>query len=723
MNIGHPAQNSFKFGEIDPTFAGRFDTEFYNQGADTYKNFVTMLSTAALFRPGTVYVGNTEDSGYRTRLASMVKSSDTKFIIELGDGKTRVFKDHAHVTDVATSWSVADARTVCMEQVGNTLYCTHGDYATKRLTAVGTTVTWTVSDMVWTYNVTSGAASFEVAEHYPICLGHHNDRMYYGANNTNPQDFWASVVGEVSNITLGVTDDAGFNYRISSRDNRAIRWMQTHISGLMVGTYLGEGLLMDNAEGYVGPASPMKFRWVSEFGCSPLQGTPFDQRIMFVQQSLRALREFYPTADAYNSPALHYLAAHLFQSNIIDFAISREPWPMLWLVKADGKIALLSRSRETGVMAWSDIVTDGSFESVATIPGDNEDEVWVTVKRTVGGSTVRYVEYFKPFLETIQAAHHHVDCGVYVNHLSDVVADVIIQTPVAISAITRADPAVVTASGHSLSDGDIAYLDDVSGMAEVNGQLFTVTQSAGDVFALSGIDSTLYNTYISGGEAVIMPNIEVKTTTLLATLGWATGDHVRFTGLGGTTELNAFHYGLTSVGTSSFSIYTKTITHYTTWTAGGTMEKVVASVSGLAHLASEVVAVTVEGAFHASKTVAVSEVALDAYYNKIHIGKAFEGHIKSMNLNPILKATKATKVQVLLHNTLGGEVGQDEDDLESMIFRSGSEVASTAEWHTGAYVHHMVGDLSTETQLNIKQKQSLPMTVLAFAVREGVLGG
>ena len=36
-------------------------------------------------------------------------------------------------------------------------------------------------------------------------------------------------------------------------------------------------------------------------------------------------------------------------------------------------------------------------ESVATIPGDDEDEVWIVVQRTINGATKRYIEYMKAF--------------------------------------------------------------------------------------------------------------------------------------------------------------------------------------------------------------------------------------------------------------------------------------------------------------------------------------
>ncbi len=70
-----------------------------------------------------------------------------------------------------------------------------------------------------------------------------------------------------------------------------------------------------------------------------------------------------------------------------------------------------------------------------------------------------------------------------------------------ISAITKADPAVVTTSAaHGLAAGDRVQLFDVGGMTEVDGLEFTVASPSGSTFSLSGVDSTGYTDFTSGGK-------------------------------------------------------------------------------------------------------------------------------------------------------------------------------------------------------------------------------
>lgn len=76
-------------------------------------------------------------------------------------------------------------------------------------------------------------------------------------------------------------------------------------------------------------------------------------------------------------------------------------------------------------------------------------------------------------------------------------------TPLTITGITQANPAVVTVSDiGSLANGDKIILQDVTGMTQVNfdgDNEYTVANISGNTFELSGIDSSAYTAYMSGG--------------------------------------------------------------------------------------------------------------------------------------------------------------------------------------------------------------------------------
>lgn len=69
----------------------------------------------------------------------------------------------------------------------------------------------------------------------------------------------------------------------------------------------------------------------------------------------------------------------------------------------------------------------------------------------------------------------------------------------AITAITNANPAVVTRTAHGLVDGDVVRLAGIVGMTELNGRICVVDALTADTFALIDVDSTNLEPYTSGG--------------------------------------------------------------------------------------------------------------------------------------------------------------------------------------------------------------------------------
>lgn len=70
-----------------------------------------------------------------------------------------------------------------------------------------------------------------------------------------------------------------------------------------------------------------------------------------------------------------------------------------------------------------------------------------------------------------------------------------------ISAVTKANPAVVTSTAHGFNDGDVVFISQANGMTELNGRFFTVANVLTNTFELRGEDSTSHGTYTNSGVA------------------------------------------------------------------------------------------------------------------------------------------------------------------------------------------------------------------------------
>lgn len=95
---------------------------------------------------------------------------------------------------------------------------------------------------------------------------------------------------------------------------------------------------------------------------------------------------------------------------------------------------------------------------------------------------------------------------------------------VSISAISKANPGVVTTgSAHGYSNGDFILIS-AQGMSQVDSRVFRITGASGSVFNLEGEDTTNYGTFTSGNA------YKLTFGTTLATL-------VGLSASGGTFEM------------------------------------------------------------------------------------------------------------------------------------------------------------------------------------------
>jgi len=70
-----------------------------------------------------------------------------------------------------------------------------------------------------------------------------------------------------------------------------------------------------------------------------------------------------------------------------------------------------------------------------------------------------------------------------------------------ITAITQANPAVVSAAAHGYANGDEVLITGVVGMTQVNNRVFIVAGVTAGTFQLKDVDSTGYTAYSSGGSS------------------------------------------------------------------------------------------------------------------------------------------------------------------------------------------------------------------------------
>lgn len=87
-----------------------------------------------------------------------------------------------------------------------------------------------------------------------------------------------------------------------------------------------------------------------------------------------------------------------------------------------------------------------------------------------------------------------------------------------ITGITKANPAVVSSTGHGLATGDFVLLA-VQGMHQLDGRVFRITVVDANSFSLDSENSTNYDTFTSGSAEAVTFGTTMQTATGLTAGG------------------------------------------------------------------------------------------------------------------------------------------------------------------------------------------------------------
>jgi hypothetical protein len=249
---------------------------------------------------------------------------------------------------------------------------------------------------------------------YPHAVTFYEDRLWFAGSTSKPQTLWASVSGDYENHKYGTNDDDALNYTINTQDMNTIEWLAP-TKVLAIGTANGEFTL--SATQISDPVTPtnVKITPQTTFGsATDVKPLRVGSVILFLQRAGRKLREYayqFDT-DSFVAPNMNVLADHITESGVLELAYQQEPSQIVWAPRTDGVLTGMTYERTEEVVGWHrHTIGGGIVESAVTIPhwdGD-QDVLWLVVRRTIDGSSVRYVEYVEKYMTDEYA--FFVDCG------------------------------------------------------------------------------------------------------------------------------------------------------------------------------------------------------------------------------------------------------------------------------------------------------------------------
>lgn len=302
---------------------------------------------------------------------------------------------------------------------------------------------------------------FSGANNYPGAVSYFEQRRCFGGTNNKPQNLWMTRSATESNLNYSIPtqDDDAIALRIVSREVQRIRNI-VPLTELLILTSGGEWKISTQNSDALTPSS-VTVRPQSYNGCTDVQPVVVNNSGIYVRAQSGRLHDlaYNFEVSGFKSNDLSLIAPHLFDGfTIVDMCLTRTPVPVVWVVRNDGKLLGITYMPEQKVFAWHQHETDGLFESIAAVNENGRDVLYASIKRTVDGEVVRYIE-----------------------RLSDRLVDTLEESFIVDSGLTYSGPAATVIKGlHHLEGKTVVALSNgavVKGLTVSNGQI-TLPQSA-----------------------------------------------------------------------------------------------------------------------------------------------------------------------------------------------------------------------------------------------------
>jgi hypothetical protein len=229
---------------------------------------------------------------------------------------------------------------------------------------------------------------------YPKSVTFLGDRLIFGGTPGDPQRFDATRVGEYDEFdpSVPLVDSDPISSRLAGLESSPITDLTT-VGDLFAMT--GGGVYRISAGGAAFTPANIDSRLHHAWGAADIPAATVGKAAIYVQRGSRAVRELAQLDDqTFEGAELTVAAGHLFGAGkrITAMAYADQPYGLLWVVRSDGLLLSLTYLREQEVLGWARHPTDGLVKDVCVVPEGEDDVVYLTVERTVGGQAVRYIE-------------------------------------------------------------------------------------------------------------------------------------------------------------------------------------------------------------------------------------------------------------------------------------------------------------------------------------------
>ena len=255
---------------------------------------------------------------------------------------------------------------------------------------------------------------------WPAHVATFEQRKIYARTDAQPSGIWGTKSGAYGafldfSVSVPIKDDDSISFLLT--DVNEIQWLSEG-QDLLIGTAGASRTMGRDSPNLAFSANNFRQSKWTGIGSQAIRPAQSGDGPVFVAAFGKALREFAANDSGvgYNTPDISVLSDHLFASGVIELAYQQEPDSTIWGPVGNGELVGLTyeKAQSMAGMHHHQLGGGGIVESCCTIPGNGINEVWMIVKRTIGGVTKRYIErMLAPFDSTMNTLPNawYVDCG------------------------------------------------------------------------------------------------------------------------------------------------------------------------------------------------------------------------------------------------------------------------------------------------------------------------
>lgn len=671
-----PLQSNFNGGEFSPLLYGRVDTERYVTGLALCQNYIPAIQGGLIRRPGTYFVAEVKDSAKEVRLIPFEFSTTQAYVLEFGDQYIRFYRNNAQIesagipVEIASPYLEADLRKLRYVQSADVLYLVHPDYAPRTLSRTSHTA-WTLSALTF------------------------YDGPYLATNSTTttltPSAATGAGVTLTASSTVGINEDQGFlatdvGRQIRILEGAAWGWVTItgHTSPTVVTVTVEETLTNIN------PKDAWRMGLWSDTTGYPSNILFYEDRLVFSGTDYAPQRVDGSMTGDYVGFSPTEIDGTVTDAHAVSFTLNSTTVNKIQWMAPDERGLMVGTTGGEWVVRPSSLGEALSPTNIsakrstaygsADVQAVSAGKAALYIQRS--GRKLRELRYFlqedgfeSPDLTLL--AEHITQGGVrYLTHQKE---------PQSLVWVVREDGTLVCVTYErdmdSLRVGWHRHV--LGGVGDVDGGA-PVVESATVIPSPDGTRDELW--------LVVQRYIDGATVRYVEYLTRLFDDSM--------AQEEAF---FVDCGLSYSGVATDTFT-------------------GLDHLEGETLTVLADGARHPEVTVASGGFTLDYAASVVHVGYEYESRGQMLRLEAgaqdgtaLGKTRRTHRVGMLLHRTLGLEIGMSFDTLDEVVFRTFDDPdGQPPALYSGILTQTVEANYDYDNQFCWRQHQPLPGTILAI---------